>query len=93
MNLVRKNSSYKKRNRVFAITFNTLLVCGVCISFMHYNTFNKASAQDETVKSIEENDDELYIEQTGDSDITYDIIGDGDDYSLIADYINLRLNK
>ena len=29
----------------------------------------------------------LYIEQTGDSDITYDIIGDGDDYSLIADYI------
>ena len=64
MNLVSKNSSYKKRNRVFAITFNTLLVCGVCISFMHYNTFNKASVQDETVKSIEENNDELYIEQT-----------------------------
>ena len=29
----------------------------------------------------------LYIEQTGNNDITYDIIGEGDDYRLIADFI------
>ncbi|MDE5784117.1 MAG: glycosyltransferase [Prevotella sp.] len=29
----------------------------------------------------------LYIDQTGNNDITYDIIGEGDDYRLIADFV------